>query len=73
MTLAADGAVIVGRRDMITLEELTRRLSAGEPGEKAVTIAGAASASVQQLMSVIDACRTASVKKIGLAAAKTER
>ncbi|MBY6239689.1 biopolymer transporter ExbD [Methylosinus sp. Sm6] len=72
VTLQQDGGVIV--EDLpITLEELTRRLSVGEAAKKAVTIAGAASASVQQLMSVIDACRRAGVKQIGLAATKAER
>jgi biopolymer transport protein ExbD len=70
VTLKQDGSVLIDDKP-IALDALTRQLAAGDVSKTAVTIAGAASASVQQLMAVIDACRTAGVTQIGLAA-KTE-
>jgi biopolymer transport protein ExbD len=70
VTLQQDGSVLLDSQP-VTLEELTHQLAAGDVDKTAVTIAGAATASVQQLMAVIDACRTAGVTQIGLAA-KTE-
>jgi biopolymer transport protein ExbD len=70
VTLRQDGSVLVDDKPA-SLEELTRQLASGDVTRKIVTIAGAASASIQKLMRVIDACRTAGVKQIGLAA-KTE-
>jgi biopolymer transport protein ExbD len=69
VTLRQDGSVVVDDKPS-SLEELTKRLAAGDVAKTSVTIAGAASASVQQLMGVIDACRTAGVTQIGLAATK---
>jgi len=70
VTLHPDGSVLLGDRPT-TLEGLTEQLAAGDAAKTAITIAGASSASVQQLMAVIDACRNAGVTRIGLAA-KTE-
>jgi biopolymer transport protein ExbD len=52
----------------VGLEELTQKLAAGDVAKTVVTIAGASSASIQQLMAVMDACRKAGVTQIGLAA-----
>lgn len=66
VTLMQDGSVLKDDQP-ITLADLTRQLGAGDAAKTAVTIAGAKSASIQQLMSVIDACRSAGVTRIGLA------
>lgn len=69
--LREDGSLLLDNRPT-TPEELTRQLAAGDVARTAVTIAGAGSASIQQLMTVIDACRTAGVTQVGIAA-KTDR
>lgn len=71
ITLQENGSVIVDNRPR-SLAELTQQLAAGDVANTSVTIAGAALASIQQLMGVIDACRTAGVTRIGLAANKAE-
>jgi biopolymer transport protein ExbD len=65
--LQEDGGVTVEGQSL-SLAELTQRLAAGDAAETAVTIASAKGASVQQLMSVMDACRAAGVTQLGLAA-----
>ncbi|HVJ52721.1 MAG TPA: biopolymer transporter ExbD [Aliidongia sp.] len=71
VTLKEDGSVLMDDRAVL-LEDLTRQLAAGDVAKTSVTIAGAAAASVQQLMAVIDACRRAGVTQIGLAANTAE-
>ncbi len=70
VTLKPDGSLLVDDKPA-SPQELTRQLAAGDAAKTAVTIAGAATATVQQLMAAIDACRSAGVTQIGLAA-KTE-
>ncbi|MDR3465280.1 MAG: biopolymer transporter ExbD [Xanthobacteraceae bacterium] len=67
VTMNADGSVMLNDRPLM-LSDLTRELATADAAKTAITIAGAASASVQQLMGVIDACRKAGVTQIGLAA-----
>jgi biopolymer transport protein ExbD len=67
VTVEPDGRVLMDDRP-VALDALTRQLADGDATKKAVTIAGAATASVQQLMAVIDACRAAGVTQIDLAA-----
>src|SRR5262245_28816433 len=54
VTLGKDGGVVMDDRP-VGLEELTQKLAAGDVAKTAVTIAGASSASIQQLMAVMDA------------------
>jgi biopolymer transport protein ExbD len=68
VTLSADGTVSVDGRTMST-DELTAMLQARpDASHTAVTIAGAKEAHVQQLVSVMDACRAAGVTQVSLAA-----
>jgi biopolymer transport protein ExbD len=67
VTLEKDGSVLMDDHS-VTLDELTQKLAAGDVAKTVVTIAGASSASIQQLMGVMDACRTAGITQIGLAA-----
>jgi biopolymer transport protein ExbD len=67
VAVADDGSTSVENQP-ISLTELTKRLAAGNAGETAVTIASSKSVTVQQLMAVMDACRTAGVTQLGLAA-----
>jgi biopolymer transport protein ExbD len=67
VTLGKDGNVVIDDQP-VSLEELTQKLTAGDVAKTVVTIAGASSASIQQLMAVMDACRKAGVTQIGLAA-----
>ena len=71
VTLHEDGSLLMDNRP-VTPQELTQQLAAGDVAHTSVTIAGAGAASIQQLMTVIDACRTAGVTQVGIAA-KTER
>ncbi len=71
VTLHQDGSLLKDNQP-ITPEELTRQLAAGDVAQTTVTIAGAGSASIKQLMTVIDACRTAGVTHVGIAA-KTDQ
>jgi biopolymer transport protein ExbD len=69
VSLLEDGSIIVDNQPM-SLEALTDRLkAAGHAAETAVTIASVKGASVQKLMAVMDACRTAGVTQLALAAA----
>ncbi len=67
VSLLADGSLSVDNQP-ITLAALTQRLSANDPAHLAVTIAGAKSVALQQLLAVMDACREAGVTQIGIAA-----
>ncbi|MDR3435207.1 biopolymer transporter ExbD [Telmatospirillum sp.] len=67
VAVADDGSTTVDNQ-AISLVDLTRRLASGNAGETAVTIASGKSVTVQQLMAVMDACRTAGVTQLGLAA-----
>jgi biopolymer transport protein ExbD len=53
----------------VTLADLRQKLSA-EPGKAhtSVTIAGAAKATVQEMLAVMDACRQAGITQVGIAA-----
>jgi len=68
VTLMEDGAVEVDQQ-RLSLPELTARLaSQPNPSKAMVTIAGAKTASLQSLLSVMDACRTAGITQVGVAA-----
>ncbi|MDA3878352.1 MAG: biopolymer transporter ExbD [Halothiobacillus sp.] len=54
----------------VSPQQLTARLQAGDAAHTVVTIAGAKDTSLQHLMTVMDACRTAGVTQIGIAARK---
>jgi biopolymer transport protein ExbD len=57
----------------VQLDELTQKLSAEPDKEKAVvTVAGAAKATVQQLLAAMDACRKAGISQVGIAAKEAE-
>ena len=68
VTLLEDGEIEVDDQKL-SLDQLTGKL-AGEPdpAETDVTIAGAAHASLQNLLDVMDACRKAGVTHLGIAA-----
>ena len=53
---------------VLTPVQLTASLRTGDPAHTVVTIAGAKQTSLQRLMDIMDACRTAGVTQIGLAA-----
>ncbi|CAB3762132.1 ExbD/TolR family protein [Paraburkholderia humisilvae] len=65
--LTKNGSALVDDKP-ITLPELSRRLAHNDPAKTAVTIASDQGTSVQSLMAVMDACRTAGVTQIALAA-----
>jgi biopolymer transport protein ExbD len=68
VTLSAEGGVSVDGRSM-TAAQLTSMLSARpNASHTAVTIAGAKTARIQDLVTVMDACRAAGVSQIALAA-----
>jgi biopolymer transport protein ExbD len=67
VSLLEDGGVSIDGQ-ALTLDALTQRLAAGDAAATAVTIASVKNASVQQLMAVMDACRSAGVVQLGLAA-----
>jgi len=67
VSLAADGRISVDG-ESLTRAQLTRRLAGRRPARTRVTIAGAGQASLQSLISVMDACRKAGVTHIGIAA-----
>ena len=70
ITLAVDKAgVIHFDQKSLTADQLTTLLkSKPQPDQLQVTLAGDKDTSLQQLMTVMDACRKAGVTKIGLAA-----
>ena len=68
VTLFADGSIALDNRK-ISLADLTAKLAAGpQPDKTVVTIAGAGTATVQSMLSVMDACRHAGVTQVGIAA-----
>lgn len=67
VAVAADGTLSVDDQPL-SLDDLTRKLASGTPAETSVTIASAKSVTVQQVMAVMDACRSAGVTHLGLAA-----
>ena len=72
VTLLADGTIELGR-DPLSLDDLTAKLAAEpDPAKTDVTIAGAASASLQNLLNVMDAVRKAGVTAVGIAARSTQ-
>ncbi|CAM2156596.1 biopolymer transport protein ExbD [Pararobbsia alpina] len=71
VSIADDGGVSVDGKSM-TPEALTAMLAARpDPGHTVVTVAGAAQAHIQRLVAVMDACRTAGVSQVALAAQPT--
>ena len=64
--IRADGALMVENRQL-TGAELTALLRQRDNGKTAVTIAGNQTASLQQVMSVIDAIKAGGASEIGLA------
>ncbi|HTH98813.1 MAG TPA: biopolymer transporter ExbD [Stellaceae bacterium] len=69
VTLFADGSVELDDQKM-SLDQLTAKLSQ-EPEKTVVTIAGAGTATVQNMLSVMDACRKAGITQVGIAAKDT--
>jgi biopolymer transport protein ExbD len=68
VTLMDNGDIEVDQQ-RLSLQDLTARLAGQpEPGKAMVTIAGAKTATLQSLLSVMDACRTAGITQIGVAA-----
>ncbi len=68
VTLLADGEVEIGTMPL-SLDALTTRLAAEpDPAKTEVTIAGAATVSLQNLLDVMDAVRKAGVTAVGIAA-----
>ncbi|MGY8668848.1 biopolymer transporter ExbD [Bradyrhizobium sp. UFLA05-109] len=72
ITLFADGAIETDGQKL-TIDDLTTKL-ASEPDREhaAVTIAGAGTATLQNLLAVMDACRKAGIVQVGLAAKETK-
>lgn len=69
VSVDAAGVITVDSQTL-TLTQLTARLQTGDAAHTVVTIAGAKDTSLQHLMAVMDACRTAGVTQIGIAARK---
>ncbi len=67
VTLQAGGEIMVDDQNL-SLAELTARLAGPDADKTDVTIAGARTASLQNLLDVMDACRKAGVTRIGIAA-----
>jgi biopolymer transport protein ExbD len=65
--LLKNGSVLVDGKP-VALPALSHQLASNDPAKTAVTIASDQGTSVQSLMSVMDACRTAGVTQISLAA-----
>jgi biopolymer transport protein ExbD len=65
--LLKNGSVLVDGKPE-ALPDLSRQLANNDPAKTAVTIATDQGTSVQSLMAVMDACRTAGVTQIALAA-----
>lgn len=63
--ISADGNLIV-ENNVVTTTQLTALLRARDGGKIAVTIAGNETASLQQVMSVIDAIKLGGATEIGL-------
>ena len=68
VTLLADGTIEIDDQKL-SIDELTARLASGPDREKTVvTIAGAGTATLQNLLGVMDACRKAGITQVGIAA-----
>lgn len=67
VALHADGSIETDQHP-ITLDALSAMLRAHDPAHTVVTIASDKAANVQQLTQLMDACRTAGVTQIGIAA-----
>jgi biopolymer transport protein ExbD len=68
VTLSSDGTISVDGH-MMSTDKLTAMLQARpDASHTVVTIAGAKEAHIQQLVSVMDACRAAGVTQVSLAA-----
>lgn len=67
VALHADGSIETDQHP-ITLDALSATLRAHDPAHTVVTIASDRAANVQQLTRLMDACRTAGVTQIGIAA-----
>ena len=67
VTVDATGSISV-EGHVLTPTQLSASLQQGDPAHTIVTIAGSKQTSLQHLMDVMDACRTAGVTQIGLAA-----
>ncbi|QYD68237.1 biopolymer transporter ExbD [Paraburkholderia edwinii] len=73
VTLADDGTVTVDGR-VLTPAQLTAMLAAQpDPSHTVVTVAGSARATLQHLVTVMDACRAAGVSQVALAAQPVAR
>ena len=62
-----DGTLMVDQ-EVIAIPALKQKLKQLSKGKTVVTIAGAATVSLQQLTEVMDACRQSGISQIGLAA-----
>jgi biopolymer transport protein ExbD len=67
VSLLKDGDIMIDGKPS-TLADLTQQLARGNAAQTAVTIASDQGTSVQSLMTVMDACRTAGVTQLSLAA-----
>ena len=68
VTLIGDDTLAIDDHT-ISAAELTQRLrDLADPTKATVTIAGAKTASAQGLLAVMDACRTAGIAQVGIAA-----
>lgn len=70
--ISADGSLLV-ENHTLTPAQLTELLRQRDSSKTAVTIAGNETASLQQVMGVIDAIRAGGATEIGLAARNTAR
>lgn len=69
MLVSVDAAGIISVKGLtLTPTQLTAVLRQGDPVHTIVTIAGVKQTSLQHMMDVMDACRSAGVTQIGLAA-----
>ena len=71
ISLLEDGSMVVDDQKM-TPDQLTAYLLERDPAHANVTIAGAKAATMQYLVIVMDACRSAGVTTIGIAAKNTD-
>ncbi|WP_035052783.1 ExbD/TolR family protein [Andreprevotia chitinilytica] len=67
VTLYKDGSIET-QHQKLTLDAFTAQLRKNDPANTVVTIASEKDANVQQLTSLMDACRKAGVGQIGIAA-----
>jgi len=71
ISLLADGEIVVDDQKM-TSDQLTSYLLGQDPAHANVTIAGAKETTLQYLVIVMDAIRSAGVTEIGIAAKNTD-